>query len=209
MNFRVSRCAFFLFAACIFTRLGPVAYAEDGSPAKSAGKSESSNPDYNLQPQDVIKVQVFQEEDINKQAEGLSISQDSTVNLPLIGTLNLKGKTVRQAEEMIRTLYDRDYIVNPQVTVTVLKYAERIVNVIGAVNKAGPVSFPQERGLNIVDAISLAGGQNRYANLKKVKLTRGGAPDSITVDVDAIMKGGGEAVQLLPGDTILVPEKSI
>lgn len=190
-----------LFSVAVFTAS---AFAQDGS-------SAAAKPDYVLQPQDQIKVQVFQEEDINKQADGISISQESTITLPLIGTINLKGKSVRQAEEMIRALYDKDYIVNPQVSVIVLKYAERTVNVVGSVTEQGRIQFPQERGLTIVDAISLAGGQTRLADLRKVKLTRtteDGRSETTIVDVDAMMKNGSrEPVMLQPGDVIFVPER--
>jgi polysaccharide export outer membrane protein len=171
---------------------------------------ETSATDYLLQPQDMLKVQVFQEDDINKQGE-VSISQEYTISLPLIGTINLKGKTVRQAEAMIRELYDRDFLVDPQVGVIVTKYAERGVNVFGAVNKAGRVLFPPERGLTILDAISLAGGHSRIADLKKVKLTRNnadGEPVTVTINVDDIMKAGGrDQVQLQPDDVIYVGER--
>jgi polysaccharide biosynthesis/export protein len=153
---------------------------------------------------------VFQEDDINKQGE-VSISQECTIVLPLIKTVSLKGKTVRQAEDLIRDLYNRDYLVNPQVSVIVLKYAERSVNVIGAVNNAGRVQFPQERGLTVVDAISLAGGQSRLADLKRVKLTRKNANGEVIIqeiDVDALMKRGGrDAVRLEKGDVLFVPER--
>lgn len=185
--------------------------AESGSQADSLSKGQPTRGDYVLQPQDVIKVQVFQEEDINKQGDGLSLSQDSTVTLPLIGTVSLKDKTVRQAEEMIRALYDKDYIVNPQVSVTVVKYADRSVNVVGSVTNQGRIQFPQERGLSIVDAISLAGGQTRLADLKHVRLTRtnsNGDTESTTIDVDAMMKKGGtDSVPLQPGDVVFVPER--
>lgn len=180
--------------------------------AKAAAESprESVPGDYVLQPMDVLRVQVFQEDDINKQGE-VSISQEHTVFLPLIKTISLKGKTVRQAETMIRELYDRDFLVNPQVSVNVLKYAERSVNVIGAVNNAGRVQFPQEGRLNILDAISLAGGQNRLSDLKRVKLTRhtpSGDVSTQEIDVDALMKRGGrDAVPLEKGDVIFVPER--
>lgn len=207
MIFRVARVSlipFLLSAAAVLA-------APRNSDTPSSAPEPSSTPDYILQPQDVIRVQVFQEDDINKQGESLSISQESTVSLPLIGTISLKGKSVRQSEEMIRTLYDRDYIVNPQVSVTVVKYAERTVNVIGSVTNQGRIQFPQERGLTIVDAISLAGGQTRLADLRKVKLTRknaNGDTDVEIIDVDAMMKTAGrDQVQLEPGDVIFVPER--
>src|SRR5688500_2841085 len=173
MKTRIS-CILFLGALLSVTVLSPHVMGAQSDARKNAGNTELPEAppgDYVLQPMDILRVQVFQEEDINKQGE-VSISQEHTIFLPLIKTISLKGKTVRQAEEMIRDLYDKDYLVNPQVSVIVLKYAERSVNVIGAVNTAGRIQFPQERGLSIVDAISLAGGQNRFADLKRVKLTR-------------------------------------
>jgi polysaccharide export outer membrane protein len=187
--------------------------------ANDAGKEEAaraeparnrSQGDYVLQPEDVLRVQVFQEDDINKQGE-VKISQEHTIFLPLIKIISLKGKTVRQAEDLIRELYNKDYLVNPQVSVAVVKYAERSVSVTGAVNGAGRVVFPPERGLTIIEAISLAGGQHRVADMKRVRLTRknaNGEPVTMTIDVDSIMKGGArDAVPLESGDTIFVPER--
>lgn len=177
--------------------------------AKPAGRSvEGGKPDYVLQPQDVLRVTVFQEEEINKQGL-VSISQEHTVTLPLLQTVSLKGLTVRQAEDKIRALYDKDYLVNPQVNVFVEKYVERSVNVVGAVNKAGRIPFPQERGLTIVQALAMADGHSRLANLKQVRLTRRQNDDSTTetIDVDAIMKGNREDVLLMPDDTVVVPER--
>lgn len=190
------------------------AAASDTSRKTDASRSDatrdsSTRVDYVLQPLDIIKVQVFQEEDINKQGE-VRISEDSTITLPLIGSVNLRGKSVRQAEDLIRELYDKDYLVKPQVSVNVLKFGERFVNVTGALNQPGRVPFPQERGLTIVGAISAANGQSRIANLKKVELTRrkpDGETETREIDVDAIMKGKAEDIPLQPEDSIRVPER--
>jgi polysaccharide biosynthesis/export protein len=166
--------------------------------------------DYILQPGDVLRVQVTREEDINKSGE-VRVSQENTVTLPYIGAVDLKGKTVRQAEGLIRQLYDRDYLVNPQVNVTVVKYAERNVQVFGAVNTPGIVNFPPEEGLTLSAAISHAGGFSRLANKKDVTLTRtgpDGKPINQTINCDNLLKGGGsENVPLQPDDIINVPER--
>jgi polysaccharide export outer membrane protein len=174
-------------------------------------KEVVARDDYVLQPLDLLRVLVFQEEDINKQGE-VRISEQATVTLPMIGTVNLRGKTVRQAEALIRDLYDKDYLVNPQVNVQVVKYAERFVNVSGAVNNAGRVPFPQERGLTVFAAITAAGGYSRLANLKKVTITRkgaDGAPEKREINVEAIIKGEADDVPLENDDTIVVPERII
>jgi polysaccharide biosynthesis/export protein len=187
------------------------------SPARDAQDSRDSrggpiaNSDYVLQPGDVLKVFVFQHDDLNKQMEAVRISEEYSVSLPLVNSISLKGKSARQAEELIRAAYDKDFLVNPQVSVIVIKYAERSVNVVGQVNKPDRVPFPQEKGLTIIEAITLAGGQTRLADLKKVKLTRkqeNGDTEVIEIDVDALMKKGGkDAIQLQKDDVIFIPER--
>lgn len=165
--------------------------------------------DYTLQPSDLIHVQVFQEPDLERDVR---LSQECTVALPLIGTLDLKGKTVRQAEDLIRTSYDRDFLVNPQVNVMVKEYASKTVTVLGAVNKPGIVDFPLERPLTLLDAIARADGFSRLADRSKVKLTRNppdGKSETRVIDADEIIKGTSKnsAVMLQKDDVIYVPER--
>jgi polysaccharide biosynthesis/export protein len=173
-------------------------------PAQAEAVPQGVRDDYVLQPQDVVRVHVFQEDEINKQGE-VSLSGESTVTLPLVGVVNLRGKTVRQAEDAIRTQLET-YLVKPQVAVFVIKYSDRSVSIIGAVNSAGRIQFPQERGLSILEAISLAGGHSRLADLKRVKLTRKGETKEINVD-EIMKRGAQDPHQLEVGDVIFVPER--
>lgn len=163
--------------------------------------------DYVLQPSDLLNVQVFQEENLKRDVR---VSQEYSITLPLIGKVDVKGKTLRQAEELIRQLYDRDYLVNPQVNVVVVEYSKRSVNVIGQVNQPGAVLFPQEQGLTFMDAISRAGGFSRLANRKQVKLTRtnaDGKSETYIINADDLIKSGSSNTwQLLANDIIFVPE---
>ncbi len=163
--------------------------------------------DYVLQPSDLLNVQIFQEENLKRDVR---VSQEYSITLPLIGKVDVKGKTLRQAEELIRQLYDRDYLVNPQVNVVVVEYAKRTVNVIGQVNQPGAVLFPQEQGLTFMDAISRAGGFSRLANRKQVKLTRtnaDGKSETYIINADDLIKSGSSNTwQLLANDIIFVPE---
>lgn len=173
----------------------------------------ATDPNHVLHPQDVLRVQIFQEEQINKQCESIVVTNDLTISLPFIGVLEVKGKTIRQVQELIRELYDKDYLVNPQVNVLVVKYADRSVNVMGSVTNQGHIDFPNQRDLSIVDAIALAGGQTRLADLKHVKLTRvddQGQSQVSEIDVDAMMKkDGAQPLILQPGDNIFVPERML
>ncbi len=184
-----------------------------GEAAKVQPSSSERRPDYVLQPQDSLRVFIFQHEDLNKQMDSVQVSPEHTVSLPLVGTISVRGLTARQAESAIREAFDRDFIVNPQVSVVVVKYAERSVNVLGQVGKPDRIPFPQEKGLTIIEAITLAGGPTRLADLRRVKLTRKQADGETVVeevDVSAMMnKGGKDAVQLKTGDVIYVPERVI
>ena len=182
--------------------------ASANSPKLVSQKNQDPKVDYVLQPSDLLKIQVFQEDDLTREVR---ISQEYTVKLPLVENVDLRGKTVRQAEEYIRDLYGKDFLVSPQVNLFVLEYAPRRVFVAGAVTTPGVVLFQQEQGLILIDAISRAGSFNRLADKKRVTLKRtksDGSTETVTINVEELMKG--ETTQtwpLQPGDVINVPEK--
>lgn len=184
-----------------------------GSPSQPVDPSTlvPTDPNHILRPQDTLRVKIFQEDDLSKQCDGLVVSQQLKITLPLIGTISVRGKTIAQTREMIRSMYDKDFLVNPQIAIQVIKYGERSVNVLGSVTKQGKIDFPDTRDLSIVDAIALAGGQTRLADLEHVRLTRqndqGESATSI-IDVEAMTKKGGpDSVMLQPGDIVYVPER--
>jgi polysaccharide biosynthesis/export protein len=191
------KAAFFSFVLATFcSRLG----AADTTPA--------AQPDYVLQPYDLVRVVVFQEPDLEREVR---LSPDTTITLPLIQTVDLKGKTVREAQAIIRDLYDRDYLVNPQINITVLEYAKVSVNVLGSVNQPGSVVIPPDQGLNLLDAIAHAGGFSRLADRKSIKLSRTAADGKTTTYVinadDIIQSKSEDSWSLQKGDVIYVPEK--
>lgn len=179
-----------------------------GTAVRAAEPERGASSDYVLQPLDLLKVVIFQEPDLEREVR---ISQEYSINLPLIGSVNLTGKTVRQAEEMVRALYDADFLKNPQISIRVLEYTPRTVQVLGAVNQAGTIMFTPEKQMSIVEAIARAGGHSRLADLKKVRLTRqlgGGRTETFTINVDEVMKGvTSEPWLLQKDDVIVVPER--
>jgi len=139
------------------------------------------------------------------------VSQEYTITLPLIGTVDLHNKSIRQAQDYIRDLYNQGYLVNPQVNIIVLEYAKRTVNVLGSVNTPGSVPFPPEQGMNLLDAISKAGGFSRLADRKRIKLTRvtpDGKTENYIINADDIIQGSAsQAWSLIKDDVIFVPER--
>jgi len=202
----------FVFAAGLVLTGGPAVClaAASGSPSSSsASTASSSSEEYVLQPLDQIKIEVFQEPDLTRE---LKLSQEGSVTLPLIGTINLKGKNILQAETLIRVLYDRDFLVNPQINLSVLEYAKRSVDVLGAVASAGTIDIPPEQPLNLLGAVARAGGFTRLADRRKVKLSRNEDGKTVTYEInaDAIIESRSDSEDawlLKAGDVIFVPER--
>jgi polysaccharide export outer membrane protein len=94
--------------------------------------------------------------------------------------------------------------------VIVIKYQIRTVNVIGAVNAPQAIEHPPEQTLTLLDAISRAGGFNRFADKKRVRLTRvgaGGKNEIHTINADELLAGDGKQWVLRPDDVVFIPER--
>ena len=180
-------------------------------PAQNAGNppailpSEASQT-YRLAANDLVRVRVFQEDDL---AAELRLSRDGTTTFPLLGVINLGGKTVEEAAASIREALGKDYLVNPQVTVTVVEYAKRRFTVLGQVQKPGSYEFPGEETVTLLQAIAMGGGFTRLAVQGKVTITRTtGGKKTLTVDVrSAASDPGTKPFEIFPDDTIIVSER--
>lgn len=187
---------------------GSESSSAQGGGSQSFGVAVSAN--YVLKPSDVIKVQVFQEEDLTKEVR---VEADGTVTLPLIGSVKIGGMTVGEAQSLVTELYNRDYLVNPQVSLLVLQFSPKYVQVLGRTTEQRPVEIPSDRELTLTDAISRVGGITRLGNPKQVKIKRvtdDGDTKTMTVNFDRIVTDPDESdIVLQPGDTIYVPERRI
>ena len=115
------RVGFFLLSLSLFCSASRAAVPKEGlEPPTERSPSGDRRADYVLQPQDSLRVFIFQHDDLNKQMDSVQVSPEYTISLPLVGTLSMRGLTARQAENAIREAFDRDFIVNPQVSVVVV-----------------------------------------------------------------------------------------
>ena len=161
---------------------------------------------YVLAPNDVLEIKVFQEDDLESK---LRVAQNGTINFPLIGTVNIAGRTPNDAAAVIRTALAKDFLVNPQVSLTVVEYGKRRFTVLGQVQKAGSIDMPEREKVTLLDAIAMAGGYTRIADPSKIMLKRK-VDDKDTVQRlnakimarDARMA----AFEIRPGDVITVGE---
>jgi polysaccharide export outer membrane protein len=161
---------------------------------------------YKLSPTDVIEITVYRQEDLTTKRR---IAKDGTITFPLLGVINIGGKTVEQAGNQIKELLAKDYLVNPQVSVTVMEYAKKWFHVVGQVYKQGSYPIPEEETVDLMRAIAMAGGFTQIAARSKVTVTRmnGDKKEIIPVDVKAREKDkNSKPFPIFPDDTITVPE---
>ena len=176
-------------------RLGPIAGGNLDSYVFKAG--------------DYLILTVYREADLSIKAK---IDQDGSVVLPLIGELKVGGLTLRKARLAIAALYEKDYLVNPHVTLDYDAFEKEFrCTVLGRVNKQGGVVFPKGvTKIALVDAIALAGGFERLANRSQVSIKRNDASGVKVYKVDAKKLAADPSTPpfyILPGDTITVPER--
>lgn len=160
---------------------------------------------YRLGPEDVISVNVFGQDRYSR--SNIIIPPSGRISLALIpGGVFVNGKTVDEVAEIIKKQYD-EYIIEPQVTVSLDKGFSYRYAVIGDV--AQPGIRLMNRRMTVTEAITEAGGVLPTGNRSKIVVLRRqptGLLSPITVNVSAIYKGQApDNTYLVPGDQIIVP----
>ena len=185
----------------------PVVMADDSAKLAAALASTPAEArTYRLSPNDVVRIKVFQEDDLTTE---LRLAKDGTATFPLLGTINIGGKTVDEAAAAIRDLLGKDYLVNPQVTLTVVEFSKRRFMVLGQVQKPGSYDIPSEESVALLQAIAMAGGFTRLAVQSKVTIVRTqGGKKTFSVDVRSNANDPDtKPFEVQPDDTIIVAER--
>ena len=160
---------------------------------------------YRLGPEDVISVDVFNQERYSR--KNIIVPPSGRVSLSLIpGGVFVNGKTVEEVAQFITKKYD-EYIIDPQVTVSLEKAASYRYSVIGDVGQPG-IRLMNHR-MTVSEAIAEAGGVLNTGSKSKIVVLRRqstGVLAQIPVNLDSIYKGkAADNVYLVPGDQIVVP----
>ena len=205
------------FAAWTQTPGGAASQPASG-PANNPSSSSSSNSTSNsapmvsslsapngyiLSPNDQVAVEVFGEDDLRTAGR---LNGEGNLSVPLLGSIRLSGLTLSQAAARLTELYGRDYLVNPKVNVMLIGYAKRRFTMLGQVNRPGSYEMPDgsPEGIDLLEAIAMAGGYTRIAAPEKVSIRRGS--QVLRVDAKREARGGHSAFTVQPGDTITVGE---
>jgi polysaccharide export outer membrane protein len=171
--------------------------------AADADQAAIAHPPYLLQPGDVLEVAVWKETDLQKE---VLVRPDGGFTFPLAGDVEASGKSV---EEIRLTLVDRlkRFVPTPVVTVAVKAIAGNRIYVLGKVNHAG--DFPFSNALDVMQAISLAGGATPYAALNDIVILRrhNGTQQAFRFHYSDVARGRNlsQNIQLQSGDTVVVP----
>ena len=118
-------------------------------------------------------------EDSGQQGLTIRVTETPTITLPLIGAINVHGKTVDQLQEELTAAFSR-YVKDPVVIVSIEEYAQNQVTVLGVVNEPG--RYPWTFGDTVLDALFQAGGlaftnrgglpPGRFLRLYRQKITQ-------------------------------------
>jgi protein involved in polysaccharide export with SLBB domain len=160
---------------------------------------------YRLGPEDVVSVNVFGQDRYSR--SGIIIPPSGRISLALIpGGVFVNGKTVDEVAETIKKRYD-EYIIDPQVSVSLDKASSYRYSVIGDVGQPG-IRMMSHR-LTVSEAVSEAGGVLSTGDRSKVVVLRRQADGNlkpIAVNLTAIYKGKApDVTYLVPGDQVVVP----
>ena len=184
----------------------------DSSSSSSGGAAVGMvvGSNYVLKVSDVIELDVYQERDLNK---SVRIEGDGTVSLALVGKVKLAGMTVGEGKSLITDLYNRDYLVDPQISLLVVSFSPKVLHILGSVGSPGVVNIPPDRDLTLTEALSMVGGVTRMGNPRAIKIKRvdqDGRTRQMEVNFSKVVQDPDVTDLVLnEGDTIWVPERII
>jgi polysaccharide export outer membrane protein len=165
--------------------------------------------EYTVGAGDVLTINVWGQGDLTKD---YPVTIDGYVPFPLIGLVKASGLTVQQLAERIRVALEKDYLVNPQVVVSVKDYLSQKVQILGEAEKPG--LYYLTGPTTLVEMLSRAGGLGKTAGRELVLLrtakgvpgTKGGL-EILRLDLRKVMAGDTtNNIRVERDDMIFVPK---
>ncbi|MFH0855467.1 MAG: polysaccharide biosynthesis/export family protein [Candidatus Omnitrophota bacterium] len=161
---------------------------------------------YRIGPENLLQIDVHYGKD-GIISQKVRVSSQGMINFPLVGELEASGLTTSDLEQKLFELLNKDYLVNPQVTVVIEEYST--VSIMGEVKKPG--SYPIKGKLTVVELISLAEGFTKIASPNGTKVIRtnpDGSKTEFKIRVSDIVNKGRQKtnIELQAGDVVVVPQ---
>lgn len=172
-------------------------------PAVAADPAPVRDP-YRVNPGDVLQITVWKEMDLQRE---LLVNPDGHFAFPLAGDMVAEGKTVEQIRMELTERLSR-FIPDVVVTVAALQLNGNKIYVVGQVNRPG--EFIMTRTVDVMQAISMAGGPTAFAAVDDIRILRRGTQGSqiaIPFRYKAVQEGSKleQNILLRAGDTVVVP----
>lgn len=174
-----------------------------GQAPTATGQPAADDPAYKIGAQDVIKIDVWREDQLTRT---VPVRPDGKITLPLLNDIQAAGLTPMELAGVIRDEL-RKYVNNPQVTVSVTEINSRRIYVNGEVNKPGAYQLLPH--MTVLQALSGSGGFTTFARMKGIYVLRNvnGKAMKIPFNYKEAIKGKNmdQNIELEPGDVIVVP----
>jgi polysaccharide export outer membrane protein len=190
-----------------FKRLWPLCslfFASSAFFATPALSAQATEQAYLVQPGDTLAIAVWKEPDL--QGPAVLVRPDGTFSFPLVGQVDARGKSVSDLQTIV-TERLRKYISDPVVTVSVAEIKGNKVYVIGQVTKPG--EFIVNPRVDVMQALSMAGGTTPFASLNNIIILRraAGSQTAMPFHYSDVAKGKElqQNIELQSGDIVVVP----
>jgi polysaccharide export outer membrane protein len=202
-------CWFLVLCCCLVPGLAhasgghPKPVGEGTPPLPDAQQKVAKDASYVIGAGDVLLLTVWKDAALSRQ---MVVLPDGTVSLPLGGNIVAAGKTVAQLESEIAGKLE-EYMTDPVLDISIVQANSMIVFVIGKV--LNPGRFPVSTDINVLQAIAMAGGPNRFADTDSIQVHRKEKGRTLLLDFnyDEVLRGVRleQNIQLQRGDVVVVP----
>lgn len=168
---------------------------------------------YRINGGDLLHISVYGEQNLN---QDVAVQPDGGISFPLVGNIDARGMTLKELQTKIAdSLRQSEYFPNltdNEVTVSMLKASGNSVSVVGQVKTPGTFVFDTQ--LDVMQALSLAGGLTPFASKSKIKILRrddSGKQAAILFDYSEIEDGEqlDKNILLRGGDVVVVPQAGL
>jgi polysaccharide export outer membrane protein len=179
----------------------------------SMASADTADTGYRINGGDLLHISVYGEQNLN---QDVAVQPDGGIAFPLVGNIDARGMTLKDLQTKIAdSLRQSEYFPNltdNEVTVSMLKASGNSVSVVGQVKQPGTFVFDTQ--LDVMQALSLAGGLTPFASKSKIKvLRRDDAGKQVAILFDYSEVEDGEQLEknilLRGGDVVVVPQAGL
>ena len=179
-----------------------------------AASGVSAQDSYRFQPGDVVRIEVLEDGNLNRDA---LVLPDGNISLPLAGTVRAAGRSLEQVQTELTSRLAPNFAAPPTVFVSVGQLAERqtgpvterTIDVFLMGEAATPGKIEVSPGSTILQVLAQSGGFSPFAAKKRIQLRRGA--QVYTFDYTAVEKAGGTGFDTVvrEGDVIVIPTRRL